>query len=54
MFSAASVLSAPLFAASDDKLARLRRRGEERVALIPSREHHPRLTGGDNDAGLDF
>ncbi len=55
VFSAASVLGVPLFAADDDERARLRRRGEERVALIPSREYQPRsTTGPDTDDALDF
>lgn len=53
VFSAASVVGVQLFGASDDELARLRRRGEERVALIPSREYRPRSEGDDDD-GLDF
>ena len=52
VLSAASVVGLPLFGADDDELARLRRRGEERVALIPSREYQTR-DGGDDD-GLDF
>lgn len=52
VFSAASVVGVRLFGASDDELARLRRRGEERIALIPSREYGPRSTG--DDSGLDF
>ena len=39
----------------DDEIARLRRRGEERVALIPSREYQPRSTTGPKaDDDLDF
>lgn len=54
VFSAASVLGVPLFG-DDDEKARLRRRGEERVALIPSREYQPRsTTGPDADDALDF
>lgn len=55
VLSAASMLSIPLFGAEDDELARLRRRGEERIALIPSREYQSRSTpaGGDDD-DLDF
>jgi transcriptional regulator with XRE-family HTH domain len=54
VFSAASVLGVPLFG-DDDEIARLRRRGEERVALIPSREYQPRsTTGPDADDALDF
>lgn len=54
VFSAASVLGVPLFG-DDDERARLRRRGEERVALIPSREYQPRSTTGlDDDDALDF
>jgi transcriptional regulator with XRE-family HTH domain len=52
VFSTASVVGVPLFAASDDELARLRRRGQERVALIPAREYRPRSRGDDD--GLDF
>ena len=54
VFSAASVLGVPLFGADDDEIARLRRRGEERVALIPTREYQPRSTGPDADDALDF
>jgi hypothetical protein len=55
VFSAASVLGVPLFGAADDERARLRRRGEERVALIPSREYQPRSTPADSDDdALDF
>ncbi len=52
VFSAASVVGVPLFTESDDELARLRRQGRERVALIPTREYRPR-SRGDRD-GLDF
>jgi transcriptional regulator with XRE-family HTH domain len=52
VLSAASVAGVPLFGASGEELARLRRRGEERVALIPTREYQPR-SGADTD-GLDF
>lgn len=52
VLSAASVVGVPLFGASGEELARLRRRGQERVALIPTREYQPR-SGGHND-GLDF
>jgi transcriptional regulator with XRE-family HTH domain len=51
VLSTASVVGVPLFGADGDELARLRRRGEERVALIPSREYRSR-DGDDN--GLDF
>lgn len=54
VFSAASVLGVPLFGADDDELARLRRRGEERVALLPSREYQPRQKGARADDALDF
>lgn len=55
VFSAATVLGVPLFGADDDELARMRRRGEERITLIPSREYQPRSTTADggHDA-LDF
>lgn len=52
VLSAASVVGVPLFGADDQELVRMRRRGEERVALIPSREYHPR--SGRQDDGLDF
>lgn len=54
VFSAASVVGVRLFGADDDELARLRRRGEERVALLPSREYQPRSMGSDADGALDF
>lgn len=54
VFSAASVVGVALFGADDDELARLRRRGEERVALIPSREYQPRSTPADGDDDLNF
>lgn len=54
VFSAASVLGVPLFGADDDEMARLRRRGEERLALIPTREYKPRSMESDVDGDLDF
>lgn len=54
VFSAASVLGVPLFGADDDEMVRLRRRGEDRVALIPSREYKPRSMESDADDALDF
>ncbi|MEE6176248.1 helix-turn-helix domain-containing protein [Mycobacterium sp. 050134] len=54
VFSAATVLGVPLFGADDDELARLRRRGEERVALLPSREYQPRSIPADADNDLNF
>lgn len=54
VFSAASVVGVRLFSADDDELTRLRRRGEERVALLPSREYQPRSMGSDADGALDF
>lgn len=55
VFSVATVLGVPLFGAEDDELARMRRRGEERIALIPSREHQPRSTSADGGRdALDF
>ena len=50
--NAASLAGVPLFGATGAELTRLRRRGEEQVALIPRREYQPR-SGGDGD-GLDF
>ncbi|MFC7625765.1 helix-turn-helix transcriptional regulator [Microlunatus sp. GCM10028923] len=52
VFSAAAVVGLQLFGTDNEGLARLRRRGEERVALIPSREYAPRR--GEDDDGLDF
>jgi transcriptional regulator with XRE-family HTH domain len=54
VFSAASVLGVALFGADDHELARLRRRGEERVALLPSREYQPRSIQADGDDDLNF
>lgn len=55
VLSAASLVGVPLFGAEGVELARLRRRGEERVALLPSREYPSRATGADgNDDALDF
>lgn len=54
VLTAASVLGIPLFGAEDEELARLRRRGEERIALIPSREYQPRSTPAGDDDDLDF
>lgn len=50
--NAASVAGVPLFGATGEELTRLRRRGEERVALIPRREYQPRSGGNGDD--LDF
>lgn len=50
VLNAAAVLGVPLFGAEGYELARLRRRGEERIALIASREYPPRtadLPGGE-------
>ncbi len=52
VLNAAAVVGVPLFGATGAELARLRRRGEERVALLPSREYHPRHDRDDD--GLDF
>ena len=54
VFSAATVLGVPLFGADDEELARLRRRGEERVALLPSREYTPRTQTDVDDDALEF
>lgn len=53
VLNAASVVGVPLFAAEGEELRRLRRRGEERISLIPSREYPPRDDDGD-DNDLDF
>lgn len=54
VFSAATVLGISLFGADDAELARLRRRGEERVALLPSREYSAREVTDVGDDALDF
>ncbi|WP_066902543.1 helix-turn-helix transcriptional regulator [Millisia brevis] len=55
VLSAASLVGVPLFGADGVELARLRRRGEERVALLPSREYPPRsTTADDDDDALNF
>ena len=55
VFSAATVLGVSLYGVDDDELARMRRRGEERIALIPSREYQSRSTAVDGgDGSLDF
>jgi transcriptional regulator with XRE-family HTH domain len=55
VLSAAAVLGIPLFGPEYGELARLRRHGEERIALIPSREYQPRSTPADgDDDNLDF
>lgn len=53
VFNAAVLVGLPLFGVEDRaELARMRRRGEERLALIPSRVYRPR-EGNGADA-LDF
>lgn len=55
VLSAASLVGVPLFGADGVELARLRRRGEEHIALLPSREYPPRSTAtDDSDDALDF
>ncbi|MCH9734089.1 MAG: helix-turn-helix domain-containing protein [Actinomycetia bacterium] len=54
VLSAATIVGVPLFGADREELARLRFRGQERVALLPSREYHPRDEGRDDDDALDF
>lgn len=48
VFNAASVVGVPLFGVEDpDELARMRRRGEERLALIGQRVRHPKISEAD-------
>lgn len=48
VFNAAAVLGVPLFGVEDQaELARIRRRGEERLALIGQRVRVPELNGDD-------
>ncbi|GBG36768.1 helix-turn-helix transcriptional regulator [Mycobacterium montefiorense] len=54
VLNAASVLGVALFGADNHELARLRRRGEERLALLPSREDQPRSIATDGDHDLNF
>lgn len=50
VFNAATVVGLPLFGVEDRaELARMRRRGEERLALIPSRVYSPGLGEPDAD-----
>lgn len=49
-FNAADILRVPLFGAEDRaELARLRREGRERLALLPSRVGKPRKVESDDD-----
>lgn len=53
VLTAASLVGVPLFGVEDPaELARMRRRGEERLALIPTRVHTP--TDHDDDDVFDF
>lgn len=52
VLNAAAVTGVPLFGAEGSELARLRRRGEESVALIPARTYRPRQLDSSDD--LDF
>lgn len=50
VLNAAVLVGLPLFGAEDKaELARIRRRGEERLALMPSRVYHPRTGAPDAD-----
>jgi len=52
VFNVATIVGVPLFGVDDpSELIALRRRGEERLALLPSRVERPRQ---DKDDGLDF
>jgi transcriptional regulator with XRE-family HTH domain len=52
VFNVATIVGVPLFGVDDpSELIALRRRGEERLALLPSRVDRPRRSGDD---GLDF
>lgn len=48
VFNAAVMVGVPLFGVEDKaELTRLRRRGEERLALLPSRVYSPKPEAGD-------
>lgn len=52
VFNVASIVGVPLFGVDDpSELIALRRRGEERLALLPTRVDKPRRS---RDDGLDF
>lgn len=52
VFNVATIVGVPLFGVDDpSELIAMRRRGEERIALLPSRVDQPRKDDGD---GLDF
>lgn len=52
VFNAAITVGVNLFSAEANELARLRRRGEQTLALIPSRVYHPRTKESPGD--FDF
>ena len=52
VLNAAVVTGVPIFSPDPTELARMRRRGEEQLALIPSRTHPTREA--ENVDGLDF
>lgn len=49
VFNAAVMVGVSLFTPDRTELARMRRRGEDVVALIPSRTHSPRAKGTPDD-----
>ena len=52
VFNLATIVGVPLFGVEDpSELIAMRRRGEERIALLPSRVDRPKKGGDD---GLDF
>ena len=52
VFNVATIVGVPLFGADDpSELLAMRRRGEERLALLPTRVDQPRAR---DDDGLDF
>ena len=48
VFEAASLLGVPLFGVDASERAALARRGQERLALLPSRVYHPRTPVDDD------
>ncbi len=50
VFNAAALVGVPLFGVEDKaELARMRHRGEERLALMPKRVHYPETKDNDDD-----
>jgi transcriptional regulator with XRE-family HTH domain len=52
VFSAATLVGFPLFGAEGPELARLRRLGQDHLALLPSRVRHPKEAGDEQDSAF--